>query len=139
MPRPTETALKGRARGLLEAMTARARWIYAVPSDLGSQAARPIALAAGLVLEEEEPGALAARFGNEKRTASLVTFESPAGPADARLRWSSVSMGNRMKAARKLPVFRICLRLAAVAGAACLAGCGDDASRRPRRRRQRSS
>ena len=77
MPRPTETALKGRARGLLEAMTARARWIYAVPSDLGAQAARPIALAAGLRLEEEEPGALAARFGNEKGTASLVTFESP--------------------------------------------------------------
>jgi hypothetical protein len=77
MPRPTETALKNRARGLLEAMTARTRWIYAVPSDLGSQTARPIALAAGLRLEEEEAGALAARFGNEKGTASLVTFESP--------------------------------------------------------------
>ncbi len=33
-----------------------------------------------------------------------------------------------MTAARNLPVFRICLRLAAVAGAACLAGCGDDAA-----------
>jgi hypothetical protein len=77
MPRPTETALKSRARGLLEAMTERARWIYAVPSDLGAEAAKPIALAAGLVLEEEEEGAMAARFGNEKGTASLVTFVSP--------------------------------------------------------------
>jgi membrane fusion protein (multidrug efflux system) len=33
-----------------------------------------------------------------------------------------------MKAARKLSVFRICLRSAAIAGAAFLAGCGDDGS-----------
>jgi len=33
-----------------------------------------------------------------------------------------------MKAARKLPTFRICLQSAAIASAAFLAGCGDDAS-----------
>lgn len=75
MQRPTETALKGRARTLLEQMTARARWIYAVPRELGAAAARPIALAAGLRCEEEESGA--SRFENDARTASLVLYDSP--------------------------------------------------------------
>jgi hypothetical protein len=75
MPRPTETALRLRARALLEAMTARCRWIYAVPRELGVQVVRPIALAAGLRAVEEEGGA--ARFSNEGETASLVVFDSP--------------------------------------------------------------
>jgi hypothetical protein len=74
MPRPTETALRGRARALLEAMTARARWIYAVPRDDGPAAARAVALASGLRVEQEEAGA--ARYANEKGTASLVTLDS---------------------------------------------------------------
>jgi predicted nuclease of predicted toxin-antitoxin system len=77
MPRPTETALKGRARGLLEAMTARARWIYAVPLDPGAEAAPAVALAQGLRREGEDAAARAARYANEKGTASLVTLESP--------------------------------------------------------------
>jgi len=76
MPRPTETALKRRARSLLLAMTARARWIYAIPRDLGAQAVRPIALAKGLRCEEEDAKAGAARFSNDKQSASLVTFDS---------------------------------------------------------------
>jgi hypothetical protein len=76
MPRPTETALRGRARSLLEAMTARARWIYAVPRDLGAQAVRPIALAHGLRCEAEDANAVVARFVNDRQTASLVTFDS---------------------------------------------------------------
>lgn len=48
MPRPTETALRGRARALLEAMTERALWTYAVPRDDGPAAVREAALAAGL-------------------------------------------------------------------------------------------
>jgi hypothetical protein len=74
MPRPTETALRGRARALLEAMTARARWIYAVPRDQGPAAARAVALAAGLRVEQEEAGA--ARYANEQGTASLVVLDS---------------------------------------------------------------
>jgi hypothetical protein len=62
MPRPTETALKGRARALLAAMTERARWIYAVPRDEGEKV-QPILEAAGLVCEERDPAAGVARFG----------------------------------------------------------------------------
>ncbi len=76
MPRPTETALKGRARSLLEAMTARARWIYAVPRDLGAQAVRTIALAKGLRCVEEDAKAGAARFSNDNDAASIVTLDS---------------------------------------------------------------
>jgi hypothetical protein len=76
MPRPTETALRGRARSLLEAMTEKARWIYAIPRELGAEAVRSIALAKGLRCEEEDTGAKAARFVNERQTASLVTLDS---------------------------------------------------------------
>ena len=61
MPRPTQTALKGRARALLAAMTERARWIYAVPRDEGANV-QPILEAAGLVCEERDPAAGVARF-----------------------------------------------------------------------------
>jgi hypothetical protein len=77
MPRPTETALKGRARALLEAMTARARWIYAVPREGAMAIVRAIAVAGGLRCEEEDLQAGAARFADEKGTASLVALDSP--------------------------------------------------------------
>jgi hypothetical protein len=76
MPRPTETALRGRARALLEAMTERARWIYALPRAEAPAAVRAVALARGLRCEEEDAGAGTARFVDEKATASLVTFDS---------------------------------------------------------------
>jgi hypothetical protein len=76
MPRPTETALKGRARALLEAMTARARWIYAVPREEGLRIARAVAEARGLRCEEEDAKAGAARFADEKGSASIVTLDS---------------------------------------------------------------
>ena len=75
MPRPTETALKGRARALLEAMTERARWIYALPREEGPTAVKGVALAKGLRCEGEEAGA--ARYADEQGRASLVTFDSP--------------------------------------------------------------
>lgn len=74
MPRPTETALKGRARVLLEAMTERARWIYAIPPD-GSAAVRAVAEAKGLTVEEQDAAAGAVRYA--KGGLSVVTFESP--------------------------------------------------------------
>jgi hypothetical protein len=76
MPRPTETALRGRARMLLEAMTERARWIYALPRGEGPAAVRAVADAKGLRCEEDEAGA--ARFANESGSASLVTLDSEA-------------------------------------------------------------
>jgi hypothetical protein len=75
MPRPTETALRGRARALLEAMTERARWIYALPRDEGPAAVRAVALAKGLRCEEEDAGAT--RWADPAGKASLVTFDSP--------------------------------------------------------------
>lgn len=77
MPRPTETALRGRARALLEAMTQRARWIYAVPREKGPSAARTIALAEGLRCTEEDVKAGTARYENGLRSASLVVLDSP--------------------------------------------------------------
>jgi hypothetical protein len=76
MPRPTETALRGRARVLLEAMTERARWIYALPRAEGPAAVHAIALAKGLRCEETDAGAGAARYADEKETVSLVTLDS---------------------------------------------------------------
>jgi hypothetical protein len=74
MPRPTETALRGRARALLEAMTERTRWIYALPREEAPAVVRAIALAKGLRAEEEESGAV--RYGDDKGAASLVAFDS---------------------------------------------------------------
>ena len=76
MPRPTETALKGRARTLLEAMTERARWIYALPRGEGPAAVAAVAAAHGLLREEEDAGVGAARYATEKGAASLVVFDS---------------------------------------------------------------
>lgn len=47
MPIPSATALKNRARLLLEAMNERGRWIYAVSQD-ASEAVREVALAEGM-------------------------------------------------------------------------------------------
>jgi len=75
MPRPTETALKGRARALLEAMTERARWIYAVPRELGERHLRPILEAEGLRCEAHDAGA--ARFVQDDDKAMFVALSSP--------------------------------------------------------------
>lgn len=75
MPRPTETALRQRARTLLEAMTERCRWVYAIPRDPGMAAVRAVALAAGLRSMEQEGGA--ERFANDGESINLVAFDSP--------------------------------------------------------------
>lgn len=72
MRRPTETALKSRARALLEAMTARQRWIYAVPRDDGPAAVRAVALADGLRATNDD----ATTFANEKGTATIATRDA---------------------------------------------------------------
>lgn len=77
MPVPTETALKGRARALLEAMTDRARWIYAVPRE-GEEAktARRILEADGLHVDETDEKAGVVRLVNDRGTARFVLFDS---------------------------------------------------------------
>lgn len=72
MRRPTETALRMRARTLLEAMTTQARWIYAVPRDDGPAAVRAVALAEGFASTHED--ATAARYA--KGAAALATNDS---------------------------------------------------------------
>jgi predicted nuclease of predicted toxin-antitoxin system len=77
MKRPTETALRGRARALLEVMTERARWIYAVPRDTGALHARAALEAAGLACEEEDRSAHVARYAKAGARARFVVFDSP--------------------------------------------------------------
>ena len=76
MRRPTETALRTRARTLLEAMTTRARWIYAVPRDDGPEAVKSIALAEGLAVAQEDAAAGTATYANAKGTASIRAVDS---------------------------------------------------------------
>ncbi len=77
MARPTETALRGRARALLEAMTERARWVYALPPDTAATHVRPILSDKGLVVEEEDDKARAFRAANGSGSANFVVLESP--------------------------------------------------------------
>jgi hypothetical protein len=76
MPIPTETALRGRARALIEAMQERERWIYAVPRDAGIEGARAILDAEGLRCEQEDAAAGVVRLSNEARSIGFVVFDS---------------------------------------------------------------
>ncbi len=75
---PTETALKGRARALLEAMTERARWMYAVPRDQGeAAAARAILEGCGLRVEESDEKAGVTRLVSSNEKAAFVLYDAP--------------------------------------------------------------
>jgi hypothetical protein len=77
MKAPTETALKGRARALLEAMTERARWMYAVPRDQGeAAAARAILEECGLRAEESDEKAGVVRLVSSDEKAAFVLYDS---------------------------------------------------------------
>jgi hypothetical protein len=77
MPLPTETALKGRARALLEAMTERARWMYAVPREAGeAETTRAILEGAGLRVTEKDEAAHVLRLANGGETAVFVLFDA---------------------------------------------------------------
>lgn len=75
MHRPTDTALRARARQLIEMMNERGRFIYAIPDD-SAHHAKPLALAAGFTLDEEDEGAKVARL-TSPAGGSLVVFASP--------------------------------------------------------------
>lgn len=75
MHRPTDTALRARARQLIEMMNERSRFIYAIPED-SAHHAKPLALSAGFVLDEEDEGAKVARL-TSPAGGTLVIFASP--------------------------------------------------------------
>lgn len=77
MPIPSETALRGRARTLIEAMTERTRWIYAVPRTSEGPSARTILEAEGLRVEEQDAGAKVVKLANDARSVVFVLFDSP--------------------------------------------------------------
>ena len=73
---PSDTALKSRARTLLEAMTERERWVYAVPRELGDTQARALLLERGLSVQEEDTAAGVVRLDDGKDKARFVLFSS---------------------------------------------------------------
>lgn len=77
MPIPSDTALKGRARVLLEAMSERGRWIYAVPRDAGEAATvRAMLIERGLRVEEEDAAAGVARLSREADRVAFVLYDA---------------------------------------------------------------
>ena len=75
MFRPSATALKDRARALVEQMTARGRFVYAVPCE---EARRHLATAlsgAGFALRETDDGGRVAKWGNAGDAATFVVLE----------------------------------------------------------------
>jgi predicted nuclease of predicted toxin-antitoxin system len=77
MALPSDTALKTRARSLLEAMTERERWVYAVPREPGDKHARPLLLERGLTVQEEDAAAGVVRLVDGRDEARFVLFSSP--------------------------------------------------------------
>lgn len=75
MPRPTETALKSRARALLEAMSEALRFIYAVPRDDGPAAVRAVTEAEGMRATAEEEAVT--RYASERGKVTLITRDLP--------------------------------------------------------------
>ena len=75
---PTETALKLRARTLLEAMTERERWVYALPREVADGQARSFLQERGLSVEEEDAAAGVVRLLDAKAKARFVLFSSAA-------------------------------------------------------------
>lgn len=78
MKSATETALKLRARTLLEAMTERERWVYALPREAADGQARAFLQERGLSVEEEDAAAGVVRLLDAKDKARFVLFSSAA-------------------------------------------------------------
>lgn len=87
MKLPSETALRGRAKTLIEAMTERTRWVYAVPRGAGEgveNASAPTCAASveaileaeGLRCEERDSSSGVVRYSTENRAISFVLFDN---------------------------------------------------------------
>lgn len=75
--RPSPTALVARARTLVETMTDRARWIYALPPDEAAEHVAPTLEAHRFVRRETDAAARAAKWTRDGDNASFVVVERP--------------------------------------------------------------
>jgi hypothetical protein len=73
--RPSSTALKDRARTLVERMTNRGRFVYAVPREEARAHLPKVLVAQGFALRETEDDGRVARWSNAEETASLTVLE----------------------------------------------------------------
>ena len=75
MFRPSPTALKDRARTLVEQMTARGRFVYAVPREEARSHLATVLTSLGFVLRETDDSGRVAKWGNLTDSATLVVLE----------------------------------------------------------------
>jgi hypothetical protein len=73
--RPSPTALKDRARTLVERMTHRGRFVYAVPREEARRHLPKVLTEQGFVLRETEDAGRVAKWSNVEDTASLAVLE----------------------------------------------------------------
>lgn len=77
MHKPSPTALVARARTLVEQMTERARWIYALPSEEAAEHTTPTLEAHHFVRRETDAASHAAKWTHEAENAAFVVVERP--------------------------------------------------------------
>jgi hypothetical protein len=73
--RPSPTALKARARTLLERMTDRQRWIYALPPIETREHLPKVLTARGFAIQETEAEGKVAKWTNADGSASFAVLE----------------------------------------------------------------
>jgi hypothetical protein len=73
--RPSPTALKDRARTLVERMTDRGRFVYAVPREEARTHLPKVVAEHAFVLRETEDSGRVAKWSNAQGTASFVVLE----------------------------------------------------------------
>jgi len=75
--RPSPTALVARARTLVETMTDRARWIYALPPAEATRHVASTLEAHGFTRREADASARAAKWTHDSENAAFVLLERP--------------------------------------------------------------
>ena len=75
MHRPSPTALKDRARTLVEQMTDRARFVYALPREEARAHLPKVLTSQGFALRETEDAGRVAKWSNAEETVSFVVLE----------------------------------------------------------------
>jgi hypothetical protein len=73
--RPSPTALKDRARTLVQQMTERGRFVYAVPREEARAHLAGVLTSQGFTLRETDDGGKVARWGNLADSATFVVLE----------------------------------------------------------------
>jgi hypothetical protein len=73
--RPSSTALKDRARTLVERMTARGRFVYALPREVARRHLAAVLSAQGFALRETDDGGRVSKWSNPGDSATFVVLE----------------------------------------------------------------